>query len=244
MSDLYVHRWGEGTRVVLVHGSLATGDEEWQMQRPLALEGYRLLAPDRRGYGRSPSAEGEDFHRDAEDIAELMEDGAHLVGHSYGGLGAMLAAARRPESTLSLTLLEPATFTLGQQHPAGRALTAAVRSLWDVKCADEEWLIRFLAIVGSELPPEVVTALVPLVGLVRRGRPEWQGELPIQELKSATFPKLIVSGGHSAGFDAMCDELAGLLGASRAEAAGAAHEVQFAGQAVNELLLALWRRRG
>ena len=91
---------------MLVHGSLATGAEEWDAQRPLAEEGFRLLVLDRRGYGGSPAATGEDFLVDADDIAELMGDGAHLVGHSYGGLGVMLAAARRPEATLSLTLLE------------------------------------------------------------------------------------------------------------------------------------------
>jgi pimeloyl-ACP methyl ester carboxylesterase len=52
-SDLAVEVWGEGTPVVLVHGSLATGAEEWEAQRPLADEGFRLLVPDRRGYGRS-----------------------------------------------------------------------------------------------------------------------------------------------------------------------------------------------
>ena len=84
---------------MLVHGSLATGAEEWEAQRPLAEEGFRLLVLDRRGYGQSPAAVGEDFLADADDIAELMGDGAHLVGHSYGGLGAMFAAARRPEAT-------------------------------------------------------------------------------------------------------------------------------------------------
>lgn len=82
---LHVESWGEGTPVVLVHGSLALGLEEWEQQRPLTAEGFHLLVPDRRGYGRSPGADGEDFLRDAEDIAELMGDGAHLVGHSYGG---------------------------------------------------------------------------------------------------------------------------------------------------------------
>ena len=55
--------------MVLVHGSLATGSDEWQAQRPLADQGYRLLVIDRRGYGRSPAAEGEDYLRDADDIA-------------------------------------------------------------------------------------------------------------------------------------------------------------------------------
>ena len=99
MSDLFVDSWGTDTPVVLVHGSLATGADEWVAQRPIADEGFRLLVLDRRGYGRSPEVGGEDFLRDAEDIAKVMGDGAHLVGHSYGGLGVLFAAARGPEAT-------------------------------------------------------------------------------------------------------------------------------------------------
>ena len=243
MSDLFVETWGAGTPVVLVHGSLATGAEEWQAQRPLAHEGFRLLVPDRRGYGQSPFAEGEDYLRDAEDIVELMGDGAHLVGHSYGGLGVLFAAARRPDATLSVALLEPAAFTPDQRHPAAKALVDEVRLLWNQDLADEEWLIRFLRAVGSAdaLPPELLAAAGPLVPVCRRGRPGWQSELPVAELAAVTFPKLIASGGHSAGFNAICDSLADRIAASRAVAAGAGHEVQFAAPHINELLLALWR---
>ena len=79
-SELHVESWGAGTPVVLVHGSLATGSEEWEAQCPLADEGFRLLVPDRRGYGASPAATGEDFLRDADDIAELMGDGPTSSG--------------------------------------------------------------------------------------------------------------------------------------------------------------------
>jgi pimeloyl-ACP methyl ester carboxylesterase len=243
--DLFVQSWGTGTPVVLVHGSLATGADEWQAQRSLADEGFRLLVPDRRGYGQSPAADGEDFLRDADDIVELMGDDAHLVGHSYGGLGVLFAAARRPDATLSLALLEPGTFALGQHHPAARALVDEVRALWDQDLPDADWVIRFLRAVGSDpdaLPPELIAAAVPLVRVFRRGRPVWHSELPLTELAAARFPKLVVSGGHSAGFDAMCDDLAERIGASRRVAVGAGHEVQFTGQLVNEMLLALWRR--
>ena len=243
-SGLFFDSWGSGVPVVLVHGSLATGADEWQAQRPLADEGFRLLVPDRRGYGRSPAARGEDFLVDAEDIAELMGDGAHLVGHSYGGLGALLAAARRPDATLSLTLLEPAAFSLGQRHPAATTLVADVRRLWDEDLPDEDWVIRFLTIVGSDpdaLAPELVAAAVPLVPVFRRGRPIWEPELPLVALASAAFPKLVVSGGHSAGFDAICDELAERIGASRMVIEGAGHEVQFTGGPLNEALRTLWR---
>ena len=60
------------------------------------------------------------------------------------------------------------------------------------------------------------------------------------ELASAAFPKLVISGGHSAGFDAMCD-LAERTGASRMVVEGASHEIQFTEQPLNEALLALWR---
>ena len=42
MSDLFVDPWGSGVPVVLVHGSLAIGADEWQAQRALAEEGFRL----------------------------------------------------------------------------------------------------------------------------------------------------------------------------------------------------------
>jgi pimeloyl-ACP methyl ester carboxylesterase len=243
VTDIFVDAWGAGTPVVLVHGSLATGADEWQAQRPLADEGFRLLVLDRRGYGRSPMAEGEDFLRDADDIAELMGDGAHLVGHSYGGLGALFAAARRPDATLSLALLEPAVFALGQR-PAARALVDDVSRLWDQDLPDEDWVVRFLKAVGSDpdaLAPELVAAAVPLVPVCRQGRRMWQAELPLAALASAPFSKLVVSGGRSEGFDAICDDLAERIGASRAAVAGAGHEIQFTGWPLNEALLALWR---
>ena len=244
MSDLFVERWGTGTPVVLVHGSLATGTDEWQAQRPLADQGFQLVVFDRRGYGQSPAAPGEDFVRDAGDIAELMGDGAHLVGHSYGGLGVIVAAARRPVATLSLTLLEPAAFASGPHHPAAQALVGEVRQLWDRDLPDEEWVVRFLTAVGSDpdsLSPELITSAVELVPVVRRGRPNWEWDLPLGELASLRFPKLVVSGGHSAGFDAICDAVAERIGASRLVVTGAGHEIQFAGAPLNEVLLALWR---
>ena len=241
---LHVLTAGDGTPVVLLHGSLATAEVEWVAQQPLAAEGFRLLMPDRRGYGRSPAADGEDFLRDAEDAIDLMGDGAHLVGHSYGGLGAMVAAARRPDATLSLTLLEPAAVALGQGDPAGRALVAEVRRIWDSGASDDEFVVDFLRAVGSdpdEFPPDFLDAARPLVPVFRRGRPIWDADLPLAELAAAPFPKLVVSGGHSAGLDAVCDDLAARIGAARAVVPGAGHEIQFTGPPINEVLLDVWR---
>jgi pimeloyl-ACP methyl ester carboxylesterase len=242
MRDLSVESWGTGTRVVLVHGSLATGTEEWQAQQPLAEQGYELLVLDRRGYGKSPAAEGEDFLQDADDIAEVIGDGAHVVAHSYGGLGAMFAAAQRPEAIRSLALLEPAVSTMTSSD-AARDLVDAIRSIWDQDLPDEVWLARFLEAVGTDmatLPPEVLEEATPLVPVLRRGRPAWDREPPVTELAAAPFAKLVVSGGHSVGFDAMCDELAEQIGAARAVIEGAGHEIQFTGAPINDALLHLW----
>jgi pimeloyl-ACP methyl ester carboxylesterase len=245
--SVHVEEWGAGTPVVLVHGSLATGAEEWAAQRPLAEEGCRLLVPDRRGYGRSPAATGEDYVVDADDIIGLMGDGAHLVGHSYGGLGVMLAAARRPEATLSLTLLEAPAPVSAEPGAAWQPLVEDIRRLWDQDTPDEERVVRFLTAVGSDpdqFPPEMLAAAVPLVPVFRRGRPFFTAEAPVAILAAARFPKLVVSGGHNAGLEAMCDALAGGIGAERAVIAGAGHEIQFTGEPINEALLALWRAAG
>jgi pimeloyl-ACP methyl ester carboxylesterase len=241
---IHVETWGDGTRVVLVHGSLATGPEEWDAQRPLADRGFELLVPDRRGYGRSPAAHGEDFLQDADDVVELMGDGAHLVGHSYGGLGALFAAARNPEATLSLTLLEPATFALALEDPAARTIADQVRAMWhDEDAPDSEWVVAFLKAVGSDpdsFPPEFLAVALPLVPLIRNARPIWYSDLPLDELARATFPKVVVSGDHSAGFDAICDDLSRRIGAMRSVVGGAGHEIQFTGEPINDLLLRTW----
>lgn len=240
MSDLYVDTWGTGTPVVLVHGGMATG-AEWQEQKPLTEEGYQFLVPDRRGYGNSPGS-GDDFLRDADDIAELIGDGAHLVGHSYGGLGAMFAAAQKPQETLSLALLEPPALTM-TSDAAAKGLADAVRDIWDEDIPDEEWLLRFFEAVGTDpatLPAEILEEATPQVPLARHGRTAWDREPPVDELKVSPYPKLVVSGGHSEGFDAICDELAARIGASRTEVAGAGHEIQFTGPPLNQVLLDLW----
>lgn len=243
MSELHTEIIGAGDRVVLIHGSLATGAEEWSAQQPLAHDGFQLVIADRRGYGGSPDADGEDFVDDADDIVELLGSGSHVVAHSYGGLGAMLATAARPEATRSLTVLEPPAFTL-TGPPAAEELVAGIRAIWDLDLPDDEWLVRFLEAVGTDpdvIPPEAREELVAMVPLVRRGRPAWDQEPPLDELATAPFPKLVVSGGHNAGFEAICDELASRIGASRAVVEGAGHEIQFTGPPLNELLVKHWR---
>lgn len=244
VSSIHVEVWGAGTPVILVHGSLATGTSEWFAQRPLADAGYSLRVVDRRGYGSSAGAVGEDYLVDAGDIAGLMGDGAHLVGHSYGGLGALLAAARRPEATKSLTLLEPAAAAVAEHDERWQQVVADVRGLWSQNLPDSEWVVRFLRAVGSDpdqFPPEMLAEAIPLVRLFRQGRPFHQAALPLAEIAAASYPKLVVSGGHHPGFDAMCADLANRVGAHYAVVEGAGHEIQFVGEPLNMLLRQHWQ---
>ena len=88
---LYVKTWGEGEPVVLVHGWPLSGDSWDPISHALAETGYKAIAYDRRGFGRSdqPSG-GYDYDTFADDLAKIIEtccDGrdAALVGFSMGG---------------------------------------------------------------------------------------------------------------------------------------------------------------
>ena len=84
-------------RLVLVHGSVVGGRATWAAQRPLA-ERFELVVVERPGFPPNPPATRVDFESDAALVAELLRDGDHLVGHSYGGVIALLAAAQRPDA--------------------------------------------------------------------------------------------------------------------------------------------------
>ena len=178
-----------------------------------------------------------------------MGDGAHLVGDSYGGLGVLFAAARRPEATLSLALLEPGAFALGHKTPsrfwADAWSTGGAPHVGPARTFPTTLGHRFLKAVGSdpdEFPPELLAAALPLVPVCRRGRPVFDPDLPLDELAVAPFPKLVVSGGHHRGFDAMCHDLARRIGGTSGVVEGAGHEIQFVGEPLNARLLDLWGR--
>ncbi len=89
-TQIYYKDWGRGHPVVFSHGWPLNGDA-WESQMLyLAANGYRCIAHDRRGHGRSSQPwNGNDMDTYADDLAELIEtlalNGATLVGHSAGG---------------------------------------------------------------------------------------------------------------------------------------------------------------
>lgn len=229
---------------MLVHGSLATGPTEWEAQRPLADQGYQLVVPTRRGYPPRSGGVGEDFLLDGEDVAALLGDGAHLVGHSYGGLAAIVAAATRPAAVYSLVLAEAPTFGVAAQHPEVVRLRDQLAQVISRPGSDREFLESFLAAVGTpleELTPTLLDELTDMAAPVRRGRAPWSGRVPVDRLVGASFPIVVVSGNHHPAFTTMCEELARELDAEHRVVEGAGHEVQMAAGSFNALLLSVWR---
>ncbi len=89
-TDLYVKDWGSGRPIVLLHGWPLTADSWDDQALALAEAGNRVIAYDRRGFGRSGQPfGGYDYDTLADDLAEVLDQaGAHdatIVGFSMGG---------------------------------------------------------------------------------------------------------------------------------------------------------------
>jgi non-heme chloroperoxidase len=89
-TQIYYKDWGKGQPVVFSHGWPLSSDA-WEAQMFfLASNGYRCIAHDRRGHGRSSQPwDGNDMDTYADDLAQLLTaldvKGATLIGHSTGG---------------------------------------------------------------------------------------------------------------------------------------------------------------
>jgi pimeloyl-ACP methyl ester carboxylesterase len=237
--DLHVQRWGEqGSPILLVHGSVTNGEMTWSEQRPLA-ERWRLSVVDRRGYFPNPPADGEDFEVDAADIAELLGAGVHLVGHSYGGVVALLAAARRPRAVRSLTVIEPPATSVATESAQVRRFANDTRRYWARGPSDpEEFLRGFLRLAGSsaQLPSPLPPPLLQSARVLMGQRSPGEAVIPLDQLRRAPFPKLVVSGAHNSAFDRICDALQKGLDAERAVIRGAGHSVPRTGAPFNDRL--------
>src|ERR1700734_635261 len=109
-TEIYYKDWGKGQPIVFSHGWPLSADD-WDAQLLFFLRhGYRVIAHDRRGHGRSTqTADGHDMDHYADDLAALT---AHLnlknaihVGHSTGGGEVTRYLARRGEAGVAKAAL-------------------------------------------------------------------------------------------------------------------------------------------
>lgn len=219
--DFDVETIGSGPRVVLVHGSVGNGQATWDAVRPLA-DRFELAIVNRPGYPPNPPRERLDFDEQAAEIGEIVGPGDHLVGHSYGGVISLLIASRQP--VRSLTVNEPPAFGIARGDPAVEAFLGALE---EAPSDPRGYLEFFLPLVGSSLtvPDPLPPPLETGARAAMAERPPHEAEIPLDELAAAPFPKLVVSGGHNAAFDAVIDVLVQRLGAERAVVPGAGHSI-------------------
>jgi pimeloyl-ACP methyl ester carboxylesterase len=218
---------------VFVHGAITNGPASWSRQKPLA-ERWQLVVVNRAGFVPNPPAARADFDPDADDVAEVLAQvgPAHLVGHSYGGLIVLLAAARRPDLVRSLTAIEAAAFSLVRDDPEVEASIANHLSLVAAHGHDpREFLKHFTVSLGgdpSSVPDPLPDHLARHVALLVNERPPWEASIPVAELAAAPFPKLVLTGGHGEMQERMADTLAAALGpgVERDVLPGAGHAVQ------------------
>lgn len=215
-------------RLVLVHGSVENGDSSWRAQARLR-DRYELVILNRPGFPPGPPEVRVDFEEHAAWVVERLEPGDHLCGHSYGAVVSLYAAAGFGELR-SLTVVEPPAFGIAAHDPEVAALVEESDRLWASGPPEPRaFLAAFYALIAGR-PIELQDPLPPAVeqgarALMVERRP-WEAEPPLPALAAAPYPKLVVSGGWSPAFDAVCDVLERELDAERAVIPGAGHGVQ------------------
>ena len=238
MDPVVVIREGEGPEVLLVHGG-ASPEATWGALAPLRAR-WTLAHVHRRGYPPSPPfPEGrQDFEVDAADVASLLDGRPHVVAHSYGVLGTVIAATRAPERVRSLTLIEPPLYHVAPDDPEVARLERLGNAvLTDGLETDPATLREFLRIAGA---PEVEDGPLPdnVAHGVRRahgGRSPSEARPALEPIRDAGIPALVASGGHAPGLERICDALSEALDAQRVVAPGAGHFVAAAPGFVDRL---------
>ena len=233
---------------------MSWGAATWAAQRPLAAR-WRLRIIDRRGFGRSGArAEGVSFELDAVDVSALLEaEPAHLVGHSYGAVVSLLAAARAPRAVRSLTVIEPPAFGIARGEPDVERFVARMDRVWPqpAGATEEAFRAAFLGAMGFD---RMAAGMTIDSDVERRSirasmserRPE-EARIPLATLRAAPFPKLVVRGAWDvapepartwagAALIATARALARSIDAIEAVFPGATHSPQALGEPFNDRL--------
>ena len=246
-STIHLTQWSRhgaaDPRVVLVHGgaqgSETGGDRYFSAQSRLATRGWSVVAPDRPGHGRSPSpGRPDDAEADGLWVAELLGEGAHLVGPSFGGSVALAAATARPEAVRSLTLIEPAMHALGVTNPRVREFLGSMMAVHAGSPSAAEVAQRFMKVVSvpeeiaGSRGPEVLERMGEGIRRMKLPSPDWL-RVSLAALGARGIPTLVVTGGWSPAFEAVGDVVAALSGGERAVTPSKHHHPQLVGDAFN-----------
>ncbi|MDB4955747.1 MAG: alpha/beta hydrolase fold protein [Myxococcales bacterium] len=132
-------------RAILIHSG-GFSSRQWRRLAEGLAPTHEVIAPDLIGYGAArawPTGKPFHFRQDVAALESLLDEPAHLVGHSYGGLIALHLALARPAAIRSLALYEPVAFGVLDEpadHEAREALDVVSRDFGD----GEAWLAQFV----------------------------------------------------------------------------------------------------
>ncbi len=251
MTAMHLTRWGDaGPRVVLVHGGAqgtrSAGVTNFRAQEPLGSRGWQLIVPDRPGHGLSPSpGRPDDPVADGSLIADLLGDGAHLVGHSFGGLVALAAAAERPRAVRSLTLIEPALHKVAVAHPAVRRTVFGLATTMLLPFSPATRSRRALKLLGIPASFDLNEGELDTMGrALKRARFPSQAVMEgwLANVRTSRIPFQVLSGSSSASFIGI-GEIAARKGSGVNVVVPSEHHFpQWAGDPFNERLEAFWTR--
>lgn len=126
---------GEGPDVVLLASAMRGAADFAMLQDELARAGFRSIAINMRGAGRSTGPSGFIFRDIADDVAAVIEElcggPVHLVGHALGNIVARGTASYRPEMVRSVIVLPCGGHNLGEWPVSDEVIQAMGR------CHDE-----------------------------------------------------------------------------------------------------------
>jgi len=131
-TTIFYKDWGKGQPIVFSHGWPLTGDD-WDAQMMFfGQRGYRVIAHDRRGHGRSTQTwDGNDMDTYADDLAALtdkldLKDAIH-IGHSTGGGEVARYIGRHGTKRVGTAVLisaVPPLMLKTEKNPAGQPISA------------------------------------------------------------------------------------------------------------------------
>jgi pimeloyl-ACP methyl ester carboxylesterase len=213
MPEAFVREAGAGPAVVCLHAN-ASSSSQWRSLMEILAPRHRVLAPDLYGCGKSPQWPSEREIALGDEVALIEPVLARaaplaLVGHSYGGAVALVAAHAQPSRVRALALYEPTLFALIEADgpapndadgirdavaDAGAALDAgdpggAARRFIDYWMGEGSW---------DRTPADRQPAIAASVKSIRR----WKHALfteptPLAALRALDVPVLLMTGGRS-----------------------------------------------
>jgi pimeloyl-ACP methyl ester carboxylesterase len=211
VSRLYIEETGAGDSAVLLHSHGLSGSQWRKLTPDLVAHGFRVLAVDLTGQGRSepwPEPKPFSYTIDVERVGEIVRtvQPAHLVGHSYGGFVALHVARALPGSVRTLSLFDPVAFNvLDADHDRdARAILAALDLSWHPEPDQRDrWLRTFVDFWGgtgawSMLRDEVRDEFRRVAWVIREGvRTLAEDQTPLAAFSSLDVPTLLMTGERS-----------------------------------------------